>query len=112
MNKIHSDINNNLTRQSSLHFRRTKIVLAVVGFVAANLIPAAAQAGSGKVTLIQTGDIHGHLLSRPNLRSDAISSGMEGGVARMYTAIQEMRKDATECKIVSGKNMHRHLPAH
>jgi 2',3'-cyclic-nucleotide 2'-phosphodiesterase (5'-nucleotidase family) len=53
-------------------------------------------AGSGEVTLIQTGDIHGHLVPRPNLRSDAIGHSMEGGVARMYTLIKQLRKEATK----------------
>lgn len=64
--------------------------------------PTLAGTGTGKVTLIHTGDIHGHLLPRPNLRSDAVGHSMEGGVARMYTLIKEMRKDATECNYVNG----------
>ncbi|HSD96923.1 MAG TPA: 5'-nucleotidase C-terminal domain-containing protein [Sulfuricaulis sp.] len=67
--------------------------------------PSLASAGSGTVTLIQTGDIHGHLLPRPNLRSDAIGSSMEGGVARMYTVIKQMRNDATKCAYVSGEKL-------
>ena len=65
---------------------------------------ATAGTGSGSVVLIHTGDIHGHLLPRPNLRSDALGAHWEGGVARMYTVIQGMRKDATNCVYVNGVN--------
>ncbi len=72
--------------------KHTKGVLAVALAVAAS----AAFAGDGKVVLIQTGDIHGHLMPRPNVRSDAIRGNvMEGGVARMYTKIKSLRKNAT-----------------
>lgn len=88
---------------------RIKALYAVMGLAAASMIPAAALAGgkappptvggTGKVTLIHTGDIHGHLLPRPNLRSDAIGHSMEGGVARMYTLIKRLRKEAIENKV-------------
>jgi sulfur-oxidizing protein SoxB len=74
--------------------------LGAAALVASALLQTPAYAGSGKVTLIQTGDIHGHLVPRPNLRSDAIDSKLEGGVARMYTVIKQMRNDATQCVTV------------
>ncbi len=43
-----------------------------------------------KVKLIHIGDIHGHLIPRPNVRSDG-NGHMEGGLARMYTQIQKLR---------------------
>ncbi len=79
---------------SRLHFKAATALLSLAMATA----PSLASAGSGTVTLIQTGDIHGHLLPRPNLRSDAVGQSMEGGVARMYTVIKQMRKDATECQ--------------
>ena len=63
---------------------------------AGSALAGASYAGSGSVVLIHTGDIHGHLLPRPNLRSDAVGHSKEGGVARMYTVIKGMRAEATE----------------
>ncbi len=84
-----------------------KAATALLGIAIAGAI-SPAQAGDSTpppsydtVTLIQTGDIHGHLLPRANLRSDATDHKMEGGVARMYTVIQGMRKEATECTTVN-----------
>jgi len=87
-----------LVKQSSAHKMRIKQLCAVMGLAAASMIPATALAGTGtgSVILIQTGDIHGHLVPRPNLRSDAIGHSMEGGVARMYTKIQEIRASAID----------------
>jgi 2',3'-cyclic-nucleotide 2'-phosphodiesterase (5'-nucleotidase family) len=87
-----------LTSQSGARNKRIKKLCAVAGFAAASLIPAAALAGAGtgSVILIQTGDIHGHLVPRPNLRSDEIGHSMEGGVARMYTKIHEIRAGAID----------------
>ena len=85
-----------LAIQSSARSKRFKALSALMSLAA---IPAVALAGSGKVTLIHTGDIHGHLLPRPNLRSDAVGHSMEGGVARMYTLIKALRKEATENRV-------------
>lgn len=95
-----------LVMRSSPNGARFKTLYVAMGFAAASMIPAAALAeddtpsptlgGSGEVTLIQTGDIHGHLMPRPNLRSDALGHSMEGGVARMYTLIKKLRKEAIE----------------
>ncbi len=54
------------------------------------LISASVYAGSGTVTLIHSGDIHGHLIPRPNVRSDT-TGRMEGGLARMATVINDIR---------------------
>ncbi len=71
-----------------------KAATALLGVAIAGAI-SPVQAGSGTVTLLQTGDIHGHMLPRPNLRSDAIGKYWEGGLARMYTKIKEFRTAST-----------------
>jgi len=88
-----------LAKQASSHCTRVRTLCALMGFAAVSMIPAAALAGTGKVTLIHAGDIHGHLVPRPNLRSDAVGHSMEGGVARMYTLIKGLRKEAIENKV-------------
>lgn len=47
-------------------------------------------AGSGNLTLIQIGDLHGHMVPRPNV-SSTNSGRLEGGLARMYTQIDRIR---------------------
>lgn len=68
-------------------FRTTALLSAA----AASLSIGAAQAAAGnEVTLIHMGDIHGHLVEHPNLRSDG-KGAMMGGLARMYTRIRQIR---------------------
>ena len=50
--------------------------------------------GDLMLTLIHIGDIHGHMIPRPNLRSDGRGSKPEGGLARMYTKIKQIRNFA------------------
>lgn len=45
-----------------------------------------------EITIIHMGDLHGHTIPRPNLRSDG-DGRMEGGLARMYTVIKNIRDD-------------------
>jgi 2',3'-cyclic-nucleotide 2'-phosphodiesterase (5'-nucleotidase family) len=79
--------------------------LAALLTAALGLAPvAAAVAGAERptgppvfsLTLIHIGDIHGHLVPRPNLRSDAQGRRPEGGLARMYTKIQQIRTHADD----------------
>lgn len=46
--------------------------------------------GDATITLLQIGDVHGHLIPRPNLRSDG-TGGEEGGLARMFSLIKSLR---------------------
>lgn len=46
--------------------------------------------GPVKITLLQIGDLHGHLIPRPKLRSDGQSDD-EGGLARMFTRLSQIR---------------------
>ena len=80
---------------SRVHIKTLAGALGMAAMVASTIIPATSHAGSGEVVLIHTGDIHGHLVARPNVRSDT-TGRMEGGVARMYTVIKNIREDATK----------------
>lgn len=72
--------------------------LSAALLAASLLTTPAANAGDGNITLIHTGDIHGHLVPRANVRSDS-TGRMEGGVARMYTVIEKIRKKNQSGKI-------------
>lgn len=57
----------------------------------------------GNITLIQIGDLHGHMVPSPNLRSDAIhyEGEKEGGLARLYTVIQKIRRENPNALLVN-----------
>ena len=58
----------------------------LLGFLGMLITPVAA----AEVTLIHMGDVHGHLTPRPSVRGGT-SATTEGGLARMYTKINEIR---------------------
>jgi 2',3'-cyclic-nucleotide 2'-phosphodiesterase (5'-nucleotidase family) len=79
---------------------RTDWVVVLALWVAAWVPPASLAAGGAganaaakgrEITLIFMADIHGNLVPRPNLRGDG-TGRVEGGLARMYTVIEEIRK--------------------
>lgn len=71
-----------------LHLKAATALLSLAMATA----PSLASAGSGNLTLIHIGDIHGHLVPRANVRSDT-TGRMEGGLARMYTEVKKIRDD-------------------
>lgn len=52
---------------------------------------ASEKRASGDLTLIHMGDLHGHLVPHPSVRSDA-QGKTEGGVARIYTLVDRIRR--------------------
>ena len=56
-----------------------------------------APAGAAEITLIHMGDVHGHLMPRPSIRGET-SARTEGGLARMYTKISEIRAERSSDK--------------
>lgn len=76
-----------------MQFRKKLILTAMLGTAVA-VTPAWANhtTTTKNLTLIQMGDVHGHLYPRPNVRSDGVGR-MEGGLARMKTKIDSIRSD-------------------
>lgn len=52
------------------------------------------------LTLIHMGDLHGHLVPRPHLRSDG-TGGTEGGLARMATLVDRVRAERPHSLLVN-----------
>jgi 2',3'-cyclic-nucleotide 2'-phosphodiesterase (5'-nucleotidase family) len=83
-----------------MRFERKLLLTAILG-AAVTATPAWAHeddddkhdSDAKELTIIHIGDIHGHTIPRPNLRSDG-DGRMEGGLARMYTEIRKIREHA------------------
>jgi len=74
-----------------MQFRKKLLLTAVLG-VALSSPQLWADGKDKEVTLIHMGDLHGHTIPRPNLRSDG-DGRMEGGLARMKAEIDKIRKE-------------------
>mgnify|MGYP000150221674 CR=1 FL=1 len=74
----------------------TSFIKAPVAALALSVLlsaaPSYSQGHSKEITFIHTGDFHGHLIPRPNARSDS-NGRMEGGLARVATVIKKIRSD-------------------
>jgi sulfur-oxidizing protein SoxB len=85
------------TRRSSMNFPRLAIASLALGLVSGGAATGVF-GDDGTVRLIHTGDIHGHLVPRPNVRSDSTGK-MEGGLARMYTVIKQIRSKSMQGRV-------------
>lgn len=82
--------------------RMVSFATAVLALSSVSFTPSALAVDSNEVEikLIHIGDIHGHLIPRPNVRSDG-DGRMEGGLARMYTKIQSIRGDGKKALLIN-----------
>lgn len=71
-------------------FKGLKLGLMALPLAFASGIQAASVAK--EITFIHVGDIHGHLIPRAHMRSDG-NGVKQGGLARMYTVIEDIRAD-------------------
>ena len=76
------------------------ILAAAFAFTAPATFTSVVNASEIELKIIHMGDVHGHLIPRPNVRSDG-SGRMEGGLARMYTKINSIRGDGKKALLIN-----------
>src|SRR5215470_1076004 len=84
------------TRNAAARQRRFPIVTLSAAFAVA-LLGLITPAAAAEVTFIHMGDVHGHMVPRPSLHAKT-PGATEGGLARMMTAINEIRARRTRGK--------------
>ncbi|MDM8566431.1 5'-nucleotidase C-terminal domain-containing protein [Candidatus Halobeggiatoa sp. HSG11] len=78
-------------------FVRNFILIAIL-----TLTPISLIAGDGTVTFIHMGDVHGHLIPRPNFRKDTPDYGKQvGGLAYLYDQIKKIRQQYPDSLLVN-----------
>jgi len=80
-----------------MKFEKKVLIAAMLSALAMNGVAFASDDDDSsytkKVTIVQTGDFHGHLTPRPNLRSTKTTPGqMVGGLARIKTKIKQIEE--------------------
>jgi len=80
---------------------RFHLVIITLFYLPLLLIPVS-YAGNGTVTLIHMGDIHGHLMPRPNMREgEATHKYKVGGLAYLYSQIKAIRQQKPESLLIN-----------
>src|SRR3977135_1307096 len=87
------------THTAAPRLRRRPIGRLSAAFAIA-LVALITPAAAAEVTLIHKGDVHGHMVPRPSLHGKTpgatkVAGATEGGLARMMTAINEIRARRT-----------------
>lgn len=93
---------------SKIGFKDLCVSFSVAAFLCctAGSVFAANKVEDSEITIIHVGDIHGHLEPHINVRSD--SNGLlEGGVARVYTTVDNIRKrNPDNILVMTGDTVH------